>query len=70
MHRSHADHRRGLRRIHIELDETEIYGLLRDLNPAALQNFGFARELIDVLREARDDFERGAAPQHRNQPTT
>lgn len=62
MHRTYADHRPGRHHIHIELNETEIYGLLRDLDPATLQNFGFAIDLINVLREARDDFQRGTPP--------
>jgi hypothetical protein len=66
MNRAYADHRPGQRLIHIEVDETEIYGLLHDLNPTTLDAYGFALQLIEVLREARDDFQRGTALRRRS----
>ncbi|WP_331752289.1 hypothetical protein [Streptomyces sp. NBC_00829] len=65
MHRIHANHRPGQRLI-VEVNETEIYGLLHDLNPAVLDAYGFALQLIEILREARDDFQRGTAPRRRS----
>lgn len=66
MHRAYANHRPGQHRIHIEIDETEIHGLLYDLNPTTLDAYGYALQLIEILREARDDFQRGTAPRRRS----
>lgn len=69
MKRVHANHHPGQRHIRIEIDETEIYGLLDELNPAP-DACEFAQPLIELLREARDDFRRGTRPQPRTRTTT
>lgn len=60
MHRATADHRTAHRHIHIELSETEIHGLLNDLNPKTLRGYEYALRLLELLSEARYDLNRTA----------
>lgn len=50
MNRIYANHRPGQRLIHIECDETEIYGLLHDLNPSVLPTllFGMSEPFVGL----------------------
>lgn len=58
MDRIYMNRRRGERRIHIEIDATEITDLLKDLAPAE-QDYPHdtTRRLVEILRAADSTFE-------------
>lgn len=56
MDRIYMNHRRGERRIHIEIDEAEIADLLDDIDPPVLDAFDSTKKLIEILKAAHDAF--------------